>query len=590
MAQRGRGRGGRRLNPAFKQSPSARSGVSEAILKQARQSGQLNLSNRSLQTVPSSVWRINVDPPAESSASFGAAGDEQWWDQVDLTKLILAGNVLQELSEEIQHLPALVVLDVHDNKLSSLPAAMGALADLSKLIVSHNNLSTVQPTVTTLTNLKQLKLDHNSLCELPNGMGQLVHVEELDVSHNQLTSLPVSIGEMKVLKTFSASDNQLACIPDSLGQLRELKTLTLHHNKLTEFPSLSTALRLEVLELQYNRLTTIPQILPGPSLVQLHLGFNQLSTVDTDKLSPLTSLVYLDLRDNKINVVPEGIVRLETLERLDLTNNNIAGLPYEMGNMSNLKSLSLEGNTLRGLRRDIVRRGTTEVLKYLRSRIPTDTPPDDPPHHCTKFTPTKQSSSGRVTPPNSKAEGLPSDLGLSPEKKRFDLSNKSLTVFPLEVCEQRQTTELSLGHNKLSSLPPEIGQLTAITVLDLRNNHLSSLPTELASCSRLVDVVLSFNRFSELPSVLYKLPKLENIIANDNQIGSIDVDSLRQIPGLACLDLQNNDIAQVPPQLGTLSTLKHLQLGGNSFRIPRAAVLAKGTQAVLEYLRDRIPA
>ena len=38
--------------------------------------------------------------------------DEQWWDQVDLTKLILASNQLKELSEDIKYLVALTVLDV----------------------------------------------------------------------------------------------------------------------------------------------------------------------------------------------------------------------------------------------------------------------------------------------------------------------------------------------------------------------------------------------------------------------------------------------------------------------------------------------
>ena len=56
-----------------------------------------------------------MDPPADSSVSFGTAGagnQDNWWDQVDLVKLILADNQLTELSEEIQHLPALTMLDV----------------------------------------------------------------------------------------------------------------------------------------------------------------------------------------------------------------------------------------------------------------------------------------------------------------------------------------------------------------------------------------------------------------------------------------------------------------------------------------------
>ena len=38
-----------------------------------------------------------------------------------------------------------------------------------------------------------------------------------------------------------------------------------------------------------------------------------------------------------------------------------------------------------------------------------------------------------------------------------------------------------------------------------------------------------------------------------------------------------------------INVYRHLQLGGNPFRVPRAAILAKGTDAILEYLRDRMP-
>ena len=36
-------------------------GLPQALLKQARASGQLNLSGRALGTIPADVWRINVD-------------------------------------------------------------------------------------------------------------------------------------------------------------------------------------------------------------------------------------------------------------------------------------------------------------------------------------------------------------------------------------------------------------------------------------------------------------------------------------------------------------------------------------------------
>ena len=40
-----------------------------------------------------------------------------------------------------------------------------------------------------------------------------------------------------------------------------------------------------------------------------------------------------------------------------------------MGHMETLQSLLIDGNPLRTLRREIIRKGTSELLKYLRSRI-----------------------------------------------------------------------------------------------------------------------------------------------------------------------------------------------------------------------------
>lgn len=62
--------------------------------------------------IPSSVWRINIDPPPDHTASFAAKGDDKWWDQVDLVKLILAANQIKEISDDIRFLTALTVLDV----------------------------------------------------------------------------------------------------------------------------------------------------------------------------------------------------------------------------------------------------------------------------------------------------------------------------------------------------------------------------------------------------------------------------------------------------------------------------------------------
>jgi Leucine-rich repeat (LRR) protein len=85
--------------------------VPDAILKQARKSGQLNLSNREIKTIPDKIWKINQEiPEEERNASLDS--DEKWWDQTQLNKLILASNQITSISPDVQLLQALVVLDV----------------------------------------------------------------------------------------------------------------------------------------------------------------------------------------------------------------------------------------------------------------------------------------------------------------------------------------------------------------------------------------------------------------------------------------------------------------------------------------------
>lgn len=116
MQRRARNSGGFGRQPGGDARPGE---VSEAMLRQARKSGQLNLSNRGLTKVPQKVWRVNLDvPPEAQNVSLDSTDDDKWWEIVDLTKLILASNKLSEISSEIAQFPALLVLDVSETRLS----------------------------------------------------------------------------------------------------------------------------------------------------------------------------------------------------------------------------------------------------------------------------------------------------------------------------------------------------------------------------------------------------------------------------------------------------------------------------------------
>uniref|UniRef100_A0A8C5L066 Leucine-rich repeat-containing protein 40 n=2 Tax=Jaculus jaculus TaxID=51337 RepID=A0A8C5L066_JACJA len=576
--------------------------VPQGLLKAARSSGQLNLAGRNLAEVPQCVWRINLDIPEEANQNLSFSTTERWWEQTDLTKLIISNNKLQSLTDDLRLLPALTVLDIHDNQLTSLPSAIKELENLQKLNVSHNKLKVLPEEITNLKNLKSLYLHHNELTCIPEGFEHLSNLEDLDLSNNRLTTVPASLSSLSSLLRLNLSSNQLKSLPTEISRMKRLKHLDCNSNLLESVPPEFAGMEsLELLYLRRNKLRFLPELPSCRLLKELHVGENHIETLGAEHLKHLHSILVLELRDNKLKSVPDEITLLQSLERLDLSNNDISSLPYSLGNL-HLKFLALEGNPLRTIRREIITKGTQEVLKYLQSKIKDDSPSQN---DCVPDTAMTLPSESRVNMHaivtlklldySDKQTALIPDDVFDAAKSNIitsvNFSKNHLCEVPQRITELKETvSEVNLSFNKLSSLSSELCVLQKLTFLDLRNNYLSSLPEDMESLANLQSVNLSFNRFKVLPEALYRVPALETILISNNQVGSVDPQKMKAMERLATLDLQNNDLLHIPPELGNCVNLRTLLLDGNPFRVPRAAILMKGTAAVLEYLRDRIPA
>ncbi|CAL8255716.1 unnamed protein product [Merluccius merluccius] len=574
--------------------------VPNGLVQAARKSGQLNLSGRGLGEVPQNVYRINVDTPEEANQnlSFGAA--DRWWEQTELTKLLLSSNQLTTLSDDIRLLPALTTLDLHDNQLTSLPGALGELEQLQQLRLSHNQLSALPLEMCGLRNLHSLTLQKNLLETLPEELGQLESLTELVLSNNHLKSLPSGLGRLACLQKLDLSHNLLESLPDSLAKLANLKLLDCSNNQLTGFPvSLSEMTNLEQLYLRHNKLRLLPQ-LPAPNLKELYAGNNQIHQLESEQLASLAAVSILELRDNKIQSLPDELALLSTLTRLDLTNNDVGTLPASLSLLPNLKVLMLEGNPLRGIRRDLLSRGTTELLKYLKGRIKEE--PDKANESPTAMTLPSQASVNihniqtlKILDYSEKrSDNVPDevfDAAAGQTVTTINFSKNQLTTLPPRLAEfQGSLTELNLGFNKLPCLAPAVSSLVQLTHLDLRNNQLSDLPSDLGTLKKLRSVILNYNKFKCFPDVLYEIVSLETVLLGNNQVGGVDAGRLKALVALSTLDLSNNDLLNIAPELGLCTSLRCLSLDGNPFRTPRAAIVAKGTDAVMEYLRSRIPA
>ncbi|XP_073499985.1 leucine-rich repeat-containing protein 40 [Phyllobates terribilis] len=578
--------------------------VPQGLIAVARKSGQLNLSGRGLGEVPVSVWRINLDTPEEAHTNVQFGASDRWWEQTDLVKLFLSSNKLQSLPDDLKLLPALVVLDVHDNLLSELPGAVGELVNLQKLNVSHNKLKSLPQELTQLRHLKSLLLQHNQLEEMPDTLGQLVDLEELDLSNNGLRDISGCLRGLAHLSRLNLSNNKLKTLPAEISSLKSLRQLDCTSNLLEDVPtSISGMDCLEQLYLRQNKLMFLPELPNCALLKELHVGHNQIQTLGPQHLSHLSCLCILELRDNKLKILPDEIALLKGLERLDLSNNDLGSLPSSLANLPNLKSLQLEGNPLRGIRRDLLSKGTQELLKYLRGRMQVPDPksvPGEAPSVTAMTMPSDALVNTHAIATLKTLEYSEKQAALIPDAvfnaigsshiTIVNFSKNQLTEVPARIVELRDSVcDVSFGFNKIPTIPLHLCMLQKLTHLDMRNNLLVSLPDELEALIRLQSIILSFNRFKTFPDVLYRIPTLETILISTNQIGSIDPLQLIKLTKLSTLDLQNNDLLQIPPELGNCESLRSLNLEGNPFRTPRAAVLSKGTAAVLEYLRSRIP-
>ena len=120
-------------------------------------------------------------------------------------------------------------------------------------------------------------------------------------------------------------------------------------------------------------------------------------------------------------------------------------------------------------------------------------------------------------------------------------------------------------------MPP--GCLLALPLLeelDLSRSGLSAFPADTLSLGRTLRVLrLAGNKIAAIPDA----------------IGAACVSKLEE------LDISNNELSGLTPHLALLAgTLRSLLLEGNPLRTLRRPVLERGTQGVLAYLKDRLPA
>ncbi|XP_050346693.1 leucine-rich repeat-containing protein 40-like [Nymphalis io] len=570
--------------------------LSLGLIKSAKRTGQLSLCNRGLGTVPENVWKINelvLDETKE--VDFSRSDQNNWWNAEPLKMLDLSSNVIKTLSPDIKLLQELITLKLHDNALIELPAEFGELSNLSNLSLDHNKLEVLPIEFYKLCELRWLSISHNMLQKIEPDFGDLVMLTFLDLSHNKLSVLPPGMGYLVRLMELNLCHNQLSELPPDIVNLRDLKKLNVSNNNLKKLPPLGELRKMEIFDANHNDIDELPDFYGCTALKEIYLANNFIKEITEEFCDQMQHLNVLNIRDNKLEVLPENISLLKKLKRFDFSNNNLNKLPTNLGLLSQLQSISMEGNKLSCMRQDIIKGGTDRMMKYLRDRMTDEVVKETRVNEANwpdKYTLKKSQA---LMLPSKELTAIPEDVFIAAadaEVHIVDISKNKFTSVPFGIHHVRETlTQLLLTSNSIESIPSEISVCKHLQYLDLGKNCLNDLPIELGLLKNLRELVISNNKFTKIPRCVYELDNLEILLAADNRIQEINVssDALARLARLAALDLRNNDIRAVPPELGTFTHLRSLELMGNCFRQPRHAILAKGTASILSYLRDRIP-
>ena len=147
---------------------------------------------------------------------------------------------------------------------------------------------------------------------------------------------------------------------------------------------------------------------------------------------PLAQIRLLDLRSNRVPVLPARIAQMRHLTCLRLTGNCLSTLPPELAQLSRLQELQLGDNTL---------------------------------------------------------ERVPEVVSQLSELRTLGLAGNALTSLPDSLAHLRSLTSLDVARNHLETLPAQaLGALVKLVTLDVSDNLLTALPASIGLCYELREV------------------------------------------------------------------------------------------------------
>lgn len=147
---------------------------------------------------------------------------QEIFDLADSLEILdLSNNKLSSLPKDLYRLHQLKILFISNNEFEHLPNALGKCPKLEMIGFKANKIKTIADHALPVQT-RWLILTDNKIEKLPNNIGKLHRLQKLALAGNELTKLPDTMANCKNLELIRLSANKLKALPDWLIQLPKL--------------------------------------------------------------------------------------------------------------------------------------------------------------------------------------------------------------------------------------------------------------------------------------------------------------------------------------------------------------------------------
>eukprot|EP00090_Calanus_glacialis_P019644 TRINITY_DN30137_c0_g1_i1.p1 TRINITY_DN30137_c0_g1~~TRINITY_DN30137_c0_g1_i1.p1 ORF type:complete len:1191 (-),score=181.26 TRINITY_DN30137_c0_g1_i1:163-3735(-) len=249
-----------------------------------------------------------------------------------LTHLSLANNQIQTIhTATFRNASQILVLDISDNQLMSVPESLKYLTNLQTLDIGHNYISDINNSpFSVMEGLWRLQIHGNQIKNISHNIfSNLKTLQIIDMSRNEIASIDRgAFDQNKMLRAIRLDGNQVREIDGIFTHLPELIWLNVSDNKIKNFDYALVPRTLHWLDISHNEVQELGNYfdLSGDmALTYINAGFNKLTIVAP--LNVPDSVETLLLNDNTISEVsPYTFFKKAKLVKVDLTVNEISGI------------------------------------------------------------------------------------------------------------------------------------------------------------------------------------------------------------------------------------------------------------------------